>query len=126
MTRSELDGIIRERYGVSGERLFAKYPGFSVYRHTIGRKWFAVIMELPGEKFGKFGKRINVVNLKVDPHLCDLLRMARGFFPAYHMNKQNWITAEIDEHTDTEQLLGLLSMSYRLTKTKADFLSEND
>lgn len=121
MTRTELDQYIKLTYKASPERLFPKYPTFAIYRHQNGRKWFAVIMELAPKTLGLEGSEpITVINLKVDPILCDILRTKEGFFPAYHMNKEKWITVQISERTDKDELYGLIAMSFRLTKTKKD------
>lgn len=122
MTRFDVDSYINETYGVSAEHLFAKNPTTAIYRHPIGKKWFAVIMELNPKIFGLDGiAPITVVNLKVDPILGDILRTKDGFYPAYHMNQEKWITAVINEACDKQELFGLLAMSHRLTKTKKDF-----
>lgn len=122
MTREDLDRLIQNNYGVQAERLFAKSPATAIYRHPRGRKWFAVIMEISSAVFGQSpGKPITVVNLKTEPLLGDLLKTKSGIYPAYHMNKEKWISVRIDENTDENELLGQLAMSYRLTKTKKDF-----
>ena len=121
MTRFDLDSHIHKTYGVFAERLFQKSPATAIYRHPSGRKWFAIIMELNPKIFGiQSDSPITVVNLKVDPILGDILRSEEGFYPAYHMNKEKWITAVIDENSDEQKILGLLAMSHRLTKTKID------
>ena len=121
MTRKDLDRFIFATYGVTEERLFAKNPTTAVYRHKQGRKWFAIIMEVSPRVLGLSAKEpIVIVNLKVDPILCDILRTKDGFFPAYHMNKEKWISAQICDQTDRDELFGLLAMSHRLTKTKKD------
>ena len=121
MTRFDLDAHINKTYGVFAERLFQKSPATAIYRHPSGRKWFAIIMELNPKILGiQSDSPITVVNLKVDPILGDILRTEDGFYPAYHMNKEKWITAVIDENSDEQKILGLLAMSHRLTKTKKD------
>lgn len=120
MTRTELDQHIRNTYGVLPERLFPKYPTFAIYRRNECKKWFAVIMELSPDKLGLEGSSpVTVVNLKVDPLLGEILRGKSGFYPAYHMNKINWISAIIDDQTDQNELFGLIAMSHRLIQTKS-------
>ena len=50
MNRIELENYISETFSTSGEQLFAKHPGYLVFRHRGSRKWFAVIMDIP-EKY---------------------------------------------------------------------------
>ena len=41
--------------------------------------------------------------------------MGMGFLPAYHMNKEKWITVLLDGTVDKAQIMDLLNMSYELT-----------
>ena len=76
-------------------------------------------MELPKSKLGLQGEeRMDVVNLKCDPILTGSLLTEKGFFPAYHMRKDSWITAALDGTVPEEQLKLLLDMSYRATAPK--------
>jgi len=110
---------IEETYGATGENLFNKYPSFRVFRHQSNRKWFAVIMEIPGEKLGlSGGGDIRVVNVKCDPRLIGSFRQTQGIFPAYHMSKAHWLTVALDGTVDEEKIRFLLDMSYDLTKGK--------
>jgi len=119
MNRSQLDKYITDYYGVRAERLFEKNPGFQVYRHNDTKKWFAMIMDLPESILGLDGQKIiDVVNLKCDPILIGPLRLEQGFYPAYHMNKENWITVALDERVPDEKLRMLVDMSYELTRKK--------
>ena len=76
-------------------------------------------MELPKGKLGLQGEeRVDVVNLKCDTILTGSLLMEKGFFPAYHMREDSWITAALDGTVPEEQLRLLLDMSYRATAPK--------
>ena len=116
MTRAELQNYITATYGAAGEYLFAKYPSFCVFRHRRKRKWFAVIMDLPGEKLGLPGGEISVVNLKCDTRLIGSFRMEPGIYPAYHMSKAHWLTVALDGTVAADKIKFLLEMSYELTK----------
>lgn len=120
MNRSQLDKYITDKYGVIAERLFEKNPGFQAYRHNDTKKWFAMIMDIPKSRLG-LGVQdiIDVVNLKCDPLLIGSLRMEQGFYPAYHMNKENWITVALDGSVPGDKIKMLVDMSYELTMKKA-------
>ena len=76
-------------------------------------------MDVPKNKVGLQGEeRIEVVNLKCDPILVGALLAEKGFFPAYHMSKDSWITAALDGTVPDEKLEMLLDMSYRATAPK--------
>ena len=80
------------------------------------KKWFAVIMEIPKSKIGlNDDGLVNVVNLKCDPLLVGSLRSEPGIFPAYHMNKDKWLSVALDGSADDEQIKMLLDMSFELT-----------
>lgn len=51
-------------------------------------------------------------------HLIGSLRSEPGFFPAYHMNKDSWITVSLDNKADADKLKMLLDMSYTATASK--------
>ncbi len=41
-----------------------------------------------------------------------------GIFPAYHMNKSNWITIALDGSADDEKVKWLVDMSFDATNVK--------
>jgi predicted DNA-binding protein (MmcQ/YjbR family) len=126
MNRSQLDKYITDYYGVRAERLFEKNPGFQVYRHNDTKKWFAMIMDLPESRLGLDGQKIiDVVNLKCDPILIGSLRLEQGFYPAYHMNKENWITAALDGSVSEENIKFFLDLSFELTAPKIKQYQKN-
>ena len=71
---------------------------------------------------------------KCAPILIGSLLTEKGFFPAYHMRKDSWITAALDGTVPEEQLKLLLDMSYRATAPKVrrkkinntNFAEDND
>ncbi|MBQ2896587.1 MAG: MmcQ/YjbR family DNA-binding protein [Oscillospiraceae bacterium] len=114
--RGELEAYIAETYSVEAERPWAPESSHTVFRHADNRKWFAVLMNIPGEKIGLHNdKSIDVVNLKCGPILAASLHTEPGFFPAYHMNKTHWITAALDGSADADQIRWLLEISWELT-----------
>lgn len=73
-------------------------------------------MDVPKSKLGLDGDEIlDVVNFKCDRILIDSLTAEPGFFPAYHMNKENWITVALDGSVSDEKILMLLDISFELT-----------
>ncbi len=118
--KSELLKIAAEQYGTKPEYLWAKYPGHAVLRHSYNKKWYAVLMNVSKDKLGLSGSgSVDIINLKTDPFLAASLRMKEGFLPAYHMNKESWITILLDGTVDIKQITDLLDMSFGLTGSKA-------
>lgn len=119
MTRTELAEHIQKRYGAEAEFPWVKYPNFMVFRRNDNKKWFAVVMDLSGRKLGlPSDEVIDVMNLKCDHILLGSLRTAPGFYPAYHMNKANWVTVALDGSVSCGEIEWLLEMSYDLTAPK--------
>lgn len=119
MNRLELKQYIAETYGVEPDCPWIKNPNFEVYRHSNNKKWFALIMDIPRNRIGLRGTDIiDVVNLKCGPLLLGSVRTESGIFPAYHMNKENWVTAALDGSASDEIIKMLLDVSYELTAAK--------
>lgn len=117
MTRQNLSDYLTAAYRVTGENLFARYPGFQVFRHDRSKKWFAVIMDIPRKNLGLTGNgEIQVVNLKCDTRLIGSFREEPGIFPGWHMNKDHWLTVALDGTVEEEKIRFLVDMSYELTK----------
>ena len=117
--RAILDQMIDERYGIR-----ADYPWgdgdqtAAVYRHAGNRKWFALVIDVPRRCLEPMAEgEITIVNFKCDPTLIGSLRMEKGFYPAYHMNKDRWISVCLDGAVDIDRIAWLLEMSYELTKS---------
>lgn len=119
MDREELVGYISDVYGVSADYPFLQYPDVAVFRHNNNKKWFAVIMRIPKSKLGiDSEEEIDIVNFKCSPVLTGSLRNETGMFPAYHMNKSNWISVALDGSADAERIKWLIDISYELTAKK--------
>ena len=119
MNREALDNHIKETYGVVAEFPWLSAPTFAIYRHKSNNKWFAVMMEIPKNKIGiEEDGNINVVNLKSDPLLVGSLIIDNGIHPAYHMNKNHWITVCLDGSVEEEKVKWLLDLSFELAYKK--------
>ena len=119
MDREKLTVYIKEKYQAQEEHPWIKYPDYAVFRHSDNKKWFALVMKIPDRYLGLTGGQdVDVLNVKVDPVLIGSLLGEKGFYPAYHMNKANWITILPDECGDEERIKNLLAMSFALTGKK--------
>ena len=119
MNRTELTEYIADIYGAEAEYPWIKYSDYAVFRHANNKKWFAVIMDIPKSKLGlPDDEMICIMNLKCDPLLIGSLRNEKGFFPAYHMNKTNWISVALDGSVDSDKIKWLLDLSFELTARK--------
>lgn len=117
MTRDELLEYVAERYGTKPEYLWERWPNYAILRHASNRKWYAGIFDVPAVKLGlpREGK-VDTLNVKCDPDDALVLRLHDDILPAYHMNKENWISVLIDGNVPRPLLEELVEMSYRLTR----------
>ena len=118
MTREELFAFVRERWGTEPEYPWMDDPTSAVLRHSLGGKWYGLVMRLPRRTLGLPGEgSVEALNLKLDPALVFILREQPGCLPAWHMNKKHWLTVLLDE-VPRERVEDLLAQSYELTKKK--------
>lgn len=119
MEREALKAHILERYNAESDRPWRSFPGYEVFRHPADRKWFALIADVPKEKLGIGGKeRVDVVNLKCGPELAGSFRMEEGILPAYHMNKEGWVSVLLDGTVPEDRIRLMVDISYELTRPK--------
>ena len=58
---------IKKKYKVSAEYPWKRYPDYAVFRHGDNNKWFALVMEVSGDKLGLDSTDyVPVINLKAD------------------------------------------------------------
>ena len=79
-------------------------------RRADNDKWYGVILSVAGSKLGlEDDNIIDVINLKSDPMLIGSLRGQKGYFPAYHMNKEKWISVLLGDAGLDEPIKNLLA-----------------
>jgi len=106
----------REKYQAGPEYLWRNFPHYAVLRHKDNSKWFAIIMNVARAKLGLPDEgETDIINVKAGPDLSALLRGAPGIFPAYHMNKDLWLSAALDGTAPDNELFKLIDRSYALT-----------
>ena len=119
MTRQELIDYIFDEYSVEPDFPFRMDDVTCVFRHIDNRKWFGIAMVIPYRTIGinKAGD-VDILNVKCDPIMMGSCRGKPGFCPAYHMNKDKWITIILDGSAGEEDIKALLTMSYEMTASK--------
>ena len=109
--------FVKTNYGTNPEFLWARTPDFAVLRNMSSRKWYGIIMVIPAGKLGiDSDKLIEVVNVRFNKgEALEIAGNVAGIYPAWHMNKQNWITIILDNTLSDEQLFGLIDQSFVLS-----------
>ena len=117
--RAQIEAYIEQSYGVRPECLW-KDSDAAPFRHLADKKWFGLVM--PGIAWSKFipGRdgSVDVLNVKCDPVILPSLIDRQGIFPAYHMNKQHWLSVVLDGSVPFEKVVWLLDASYMMTLKK--------
>ena len=115
MNREGLLRHIADVYGVEPDYPFEGTSEAAVFRHRENRRWFALLMSVPGSRLGRPEPRLDMVNLKCDPLLSGSLREQAGIYPAYHMNKACWISVVLDGGVPDDTVGWLIDLSFEMT-----------
>ena len=111
--RERITQYIQDTYGTEAEYLWADSPDSAVFRHPASRKWYAIIMgALPERLDLPAGRTLDVMNVKCSTIMIGSLLATKGFLPAYHMNKNHWISIVLDNSVSDDQIIPLLELSY--------------
>ena len=118
--RDSFFAYIKKKYKVSPEYPWTKYDDNAVFRHSDNRKWFALVMSVEKNKLGLSGSEyVDVINLKIDDMMFrDTLVQQEGILPAYHMNKEHWITVLLDGTVEEARVCDLIDASFVATASK--------
>ncbi|MBR3227545.1 MAG: MmcQ/YjbR family DNA-binding protein, partial [Erysipelotrichaceae bacterium] len=114
---NRIASLIRERYGEGPDHPFKKrYSSCAVFRYPLNRKWYALVMDIERKVLKEKGHEkddtvIEVMNLKVSPDKREDLLKVKGILPAYHMNKEGWISVILDGSTDDWKVMELVEES---------------
>ena len=111
--RERITQYIQDTYGTQAEYLWADSPGNAIFRHSASRKWYAAMMRVFPEKLGLAeGEALDVMDIKCSTIMIGSLLSIKGFLPAYHMNKNHWISILLNDSVSDDQIIPLLELSY--------------
>lgn len=97
LQRERITQYIQDTYGTAAEYLWADSPGNAIFRHPASKKWYAAMMWVRPEKLGLTGEGpLDVMDIKCSTIMIGSLLSTKGFLPAYHMNKNHWISIVLD------------------------------
>jgi len=117
MDKQEFIEYILNNYNTDEEHPWVKFPDYAVFRHRHNKKWFALVSDIPCSKLGlKSNESVSVVNLKCGPVLVGSLIGKAGYYPAYHMNKSNWVSLTLNGDVPDDEIKTMLDISYDMTK----------
>ena len=104
--------LINEKYEVSPEFLWDKFPGYGIFRNTRSNKWFGIVMNLDKSKILQTETgEVEVLNLKLDGNVSKALKI-KGVYSPYHSSKKNWVSIILDNTLSDEKIMELVDFSY--------------
>ena len=104
--------------------MMPKLDGLSAVLKIRERKNFPIMIlsaksEDTDKVLGLSGQgAVDILNIKCDPLVLGGLIDYQRYFPAYHMNKEKWVSAILNGTIPQEELFSLLRQSFALTKGK--------
>ena len=103
-------------FGTDPEYLWKNDTDTAVFRNKSNKKWYAIIMKVRRESLKLQGSgELWVINVKCDPMMIGSFLKREGFLPAYHMNKEHWMSIIIDSlEVSAEEIFDILDMSYEI------------
>ena len=119
--RQKILDYVKREYGTEPEHLWKSYPTYEVLRHRLRpgekkAKWYGIIMDVKASSLGLDADGyVDILDVKLPPEAVDFLRQTKGYLPAYHMNKRNWITILLDGTVPFENIKQQLEESFLIT-----------
>lgn len=108
---------IIEVYGDEPEFVWDKFPGYGIFRNPNNEKWYSLIVNIDKSKLDKnCTGEVEIINLKLEPDKISKLLHKNGFYPAYHMNKQNWLSIILDDTISDEEIIKFIKESHQYTE----------
>ncbi len=115
---NRITDAIKKKYGDDPEFEWDKFPGYATFRNSNSKKWYGIIMNIDKSKLKeKSSGEVEVIDIKLEPEIIEKLLQREGFYPAYHMNKKNWITIILDNTIPDSEIMDLINESYSYTVT---------
>lgn len=105
-----------KNFGSKPEYLWRKFPDVAILRNHKNKKWYAVIMKVAKKKLGidEVGDT-KILNLKLAPIMISSLINKEGFYPAYHMNKEHWVSIDLNnKKLIDDEVLSLIQLSFEI------------
>ncbi len=93
-----------------------------VFRNPKNGKWYALIMEIDRQKIGDGSGKVEIVNLKLEEDKIPALLTKKGFYKAYHMNKEKWITIVLDDTLSDEEIKTYIQESHQFTEQREEWI----
>lgn len=117
MKRQDLFAFAKDNFDTIPDYPWIKFPCHAVLRHHKNHKWYGLVMNISKSKLGlQSFERADVLNVKVNPEYSYFLQQKPDIFPAYHMNREHWVSILLNARVSDKEIYLLLQQSFELTK----------
>jgi len=114
--------LLIEKYQDIPEFVWDKFPGYGVFKNSKNDKWYGLIMNINKSKIDEGCKEVEILNVKLDKDKIKPLLERKGFYPAYHMNKENWISILLDDTIRDEEIMTYVEESHQFTEVVDEWI----
>lgn len=115
--RERVMSLFREKYGIEGEMPWKDDDESVVFRSLKNKKWIGIMLSVPSSKLGLPGeKKVDIVNIKHSESHVPFVIDHRFIFPAWHMNKNTWITVLLSKELDWDLFTSFVEESRELVE----------
>lgn len=120
---NEITKLIKEKYKDEPIFPWEKNPGFGVFKNPDNEKWYGLVMNIDKNKIDKkcYGE-VEIINLKLSSKKVKELIKKEGIYPAYHMNKNYWVSIILDGTLKSEEIMNYIIESHKFTENLDEWL----
>ena len=119
---NKIAGMIYEKYKVTPEFLWEKFPNYGVFKNKRSGKWFGIIMNIDKSKIIPEEKgEIEILNVKLDDEVEKYLKQ-KGIYPSYHLSKKSWVSIILDDTLPDEKIMNLVNISFENSDIKGEWI----
>jgi len=119
LSREDIFSYVKDEYGTKPDYTWDKFPNYAILRHDSNEKWYGLIMDVSTDKLDieneEDGEVIDVLNVKCEKELVHGLIDHKEIVPAYHMDKENWISIVLKNVSSKEKVFEKIDDSFQLT-----------
>ena len=116
---NRLAKYIKDKYNNDPEFLWEKFPGYAVFRNKNNNKWYGIITNIDLSKIDNGNGEVEIINIKLDKLKIEELLSKKGFYKAYHSNKDKWISIILNDTVKDKELFNLIDESYNIIDSES-------
>ncbi len=105
---------IKEKYNNEPEFLWDKFKGCAIFRNSNNKKWYGLITNIDLSKLENKTGEVEIINVKLEREKILELLKVKGYYPAYHMNKKDWISIILNDTISDNEIIKCIDESYSL------------